>query len=299
MLEREALEVEGRRLQRRDAVEHDPPRHTRDRCPRRRRARHDPRALPRPADRERHAELARARVEKREIELEDVPSAEHVGIERDDLGEQPHEQLPLVTHEDDRSRARGGPARRAFADEDTLMGRRRHGRGEERPPEAVGLDVERENRQRDVEIGRRLDLRALEVEDAAALLRHSVDAERSRDEALHHVAVRWLHVGLERGLAELAHPCPLLDEGALRAEVERVDRLALHRREGSRHTTPRMRDRHARDEHHGLLPWQPNTHRRFLCACPEDDLDAVVRVAPLARQEERIDLPHRCHRTRP
>ena len=97
VLEREALEAVRRRLERRDAVEHDAPGHARDRRP----------AAPTRSTRTRALSparpiangtpmLAAARLEDREIELDDVPADEDVGVDRADRREERDEERPLV-----------------------------------------------------------------------------------------------------------------------------------------------------------------------------------------------------------
>ena len=169
-------------------------------------------------------------------------------------------------------------------------------RGEQRAAEAVGLEIEieREHRERDLHLCRS-DARLVEEEDATPLGTRPCDVERAGDEALHDVAVRRLHVGFERRLARLAQPLSLVDERALRAEVDGVDGATVERRERTRNATARERRRLARDEHHCLLARHAQAHRPLGRPRPEHDFDAVVHVAPLARQQERIDLAHVRH----
>src|SRR5437764_1478040 len=80
MLGREPIEAPGRGLERGDPVEDDSPRHARDRGSLRSRPGQDPRGLPSPADRERQAMRAAPSLDDGEIELDDVPAAENIGI---------------------------------------------------------------------------------------------------------------------------------------------------------------------------------------------------------------------------
>src|SRR6185369_12260597 len=108
---------------------------------------------------------------------------------------------------------------------------RRDRSGQQRSAEAVGLDVERERRQRDVDALRRLDLRVVEIEDPALLARRPFDRELTRDEALHEEAIRRLHIRFERLEPGLTQAIALLDERALRAEIEDVDGPPVERLE--------------------------------------------------------------------
>ena len=83
-------------------------------------------------------------------------------------------------------------------------------------------------------------------------------------------------------MSSVAEALSLLDQAALRAKVDGVDRMALERGERPRYATPPTRERVARDEHDRLLSRDANANGRVLRASPQHDLDAVIRVAPLA-----------------
>ena len=133
---------------------------------------------------------------------------------------------------------------------------------------------------------RRPDLGALEVEHAVADDAGALERHRRGDEALHEEAIGGLHVRLERGDAGGAEPVALGEHRPLRGEVHRVDRRAAEGRERARPLAGGARGDASRHEHDGLLPREARADRALFGAGPEDDLDAVVAIAPLPGEEE-------------
>ena len=143
-------------------------------------ANQDARALAGAADGEVEPVDLGARLEHDEIELDDVPADDDVGVEAADEREQPEKQGALV-----------GDI--AAHDQHVLDVGRGEGSGEERSVEAVGLEVERERRQGHADIGG-ADRRIVEDEHVAAQARAPAQLERAGDEALHEEALVRLHV---------------------------------------------------------------------------------------------------------
>ena len=284
VLERVALVDHRSRLERRDAVEDGAAGDARDRHLLRRRAGQDAGELSRPAERERDAVFRAARLEDFEVELDDVPAGEHVRIDGDDGVEEAREERPLVRDEGDFAAIGTAPA-----DEDVLaVGRRDRGREQGAVP-AVGLEIEREEREGGVGVAR-LDAGVVEEQDAPPLRGVASKRERGGDEALHEEAVRGLDVRFEGGVARGSQAVALVEKGALGAEVEGVDRIALEGYEGARGSFAGAGGGAAGDEHDGFLGGEAGADWDFGGTRPEEDFELAIAISPFAREEEGIEL---------
>jgi hypothetical protein len=264
----------------RQPVEHRAPRDRGARLAREARVALDLDLLVVPTEGEAKPGAARVALEHAEVELDDAPSRQHVGVDATDVGEKRLEDRGPVGH---RLGARDRPGR---GDPDVLAPRPRRRDGVERFAIEARLDVERQDGRLRRPLGRP-DLRiAIDAADPRTALVGPVDAERSADPVIDAVPVREPHVGLERGHADVGET-PAEDRHLGRhVELDAHQRLAGERQQ------------------RGIADGEPAEHRSraLAVARPHVAVGTEARVDDqrrLAACEHRIEVDLRPARHQP
>ncbi len=231
---------------------------------------------------ERHAAHFAPRFENSEVEVGDTPARDDVGIVAVDPRDDVSKRRRLVE---------------IVADHPHVLGRgRRHRDGEERNLCAERLDVEREHPERSGRRGvdRAHRPRIDDVDPPLSLLDLAADAHRARDEPLHEPPVTRLHVRFEGEALSAPKPIGFEKERAACRELHRVDGATFASFGGRRLLAPTRRERRALlDEKDGLVASDDHARHAFGCHAPKGEArHPTIAVAPLAREQEHLDLVH-------